>query len=566
MMEEKDYIDIVTPYGKYWKEDIDKVIQDTVENKERKTVLTYLVENATKDPTQRFLAWRPGRGQPYVWMTREEVRRRVFQIGAGLRALFGTRPHHSEQARVGIFSPNCPDWTLSELGAFTQNICTVPMYPTCGAGTLDAIIRHAELSVVFCYASSLPTLLGDIAYGLQKQQQQQLPLRTVILIGNDITEDSLTKTASEAVDTLLTSECRTALGDKFKVITLNNLIALGTESPNSSNNEIIINESEWCRPESVHSIIYTSGSEGRPKGVVLTHQKVLFTTRLFEWYPDWKGHLDEYIYFSYLPLAHSFEREVFTFFAAAGSQIAFCSGIPFIADDMRDVRPHVMMGVPRIWKRLHDSVESAIDALPFYKRWVLRTAIARKVACEQSGVSPWVDWDALGVRALAVAALGGNLKVVISGAAAVDPALVSWFSAVFGCKFFQGYGLTETFGSVTVQHTGGVGADRGTIGAPCPGVVARLRSVPDMGYLASADPPCGELCIKAPSVMVGYFKDPELTAETIDAEGFVSTGDIARLNPDSTLSIIDRKKSIKNKTKQNIFIILFFVFLFVFCF
>lgn len=561
----KDYIDIVTPYGKEWKEDISQVVSNIIENKDQKTCLSCLIENATKDPNRPFLAWRPGKGEPYTWMTRGEAMTKVFKIGAGLETLFEqlgvSTDSAGEQARVGIFSPNCPDWNLSENAAFSRNIVTVPMYPTCGEGTLDAIIRHAELSTVFCYFSSMKTLLGDLAFGVQRIKNAapaaetdnlKPPLKTIVLIGNDTKEETLRKIASEWSDNL-DGDLKEVLGTNFRVMTLNDLILLGE---NAGKKGEVVNKST---PSSIHSIIYTSGSEGRPKGVILTHQQTFYTTNLFEWYPDWRGHFDEYIYFSYLPLAHSFEREVYTFFAMMGSRIAYCSGIPFLADDMREIRPHVMMGVPRIWKRLYDTIQTAINSLPFYKRWPLQYAISRKIACESVGAEPWVDWDMLGVSALARAALGGNLKVVISGAAAVDPMLVSWFSAVFGCKFFQGYGLSETFGAVTVQHTGGVGADKGTIGAPVPGIEIRLKSVPDMGYLATANPPCGEICIRGPSIMTGYFKDDELTREVIDDDRFFATGDIGRLNPDHTLSIIDRKKSNNN----NYFILLCYLCFYV---
>jgi len=226
----------------------------------------------------------------------------------------------------------------------------------------------------------------------------------------------------------------------------------------------------------------------------------------------------------------------------AGASIAYTSGMANLIQDLGLSRPHAIVGVPRVWKKIHDSVCGVFQATGGIKKMLFDVAVSHKMESLKTGVPTWVDWDAVILHHLA-AKLGGRMRLVINGGAAADPELSLWFSAVFGVKFYQGYGLSETFGAVSMQLPF-CRADLGTIGPICHTMDARLVDVPDMGYKSTDPVPRGELCLRGENIMVGYYKDPVQTAKAIGQDGFFATGDIAQLNKDGSLTIIDRKKNL----------------------
>jgi len=321
-----------------------------------------------------------------------------------------------------------------------------------------------------------------------------------------------------------------ALG--VKMMTFFDLMDLGKQNPAEMN---------LPKPTDLYSIIYTSGSEGTPKGVELTHRGVTFSMNKFSLYPCWRRSTNFMTYYSYLPLAHGFERQCASLFIRNGSTIGFSSGLPNLIDDLGLLKPHFMVGVPRVWKRIYEKVTETVNQQPFFKRWIFNLALWAKTGAVKAGTTTMVDWDWL-VLSNVSSKLGGRLMFVISGGAAADPELSAWFSAVFNVEFYQGYGMSETWAACCVQHDECC-ADKGSIGPPMLGATLRLVDVPDMDYLTTDNPPRGEIWVKGDMVMRGYHKNPEATAEAIH-DGFYASGDIGQRNPDGTVTIIDRKKNL----------------------
>jgi len=522
------FLEWTTPFASIWPHG--KWI-DRVADPSRETVYDIFVSRTQTQPQKDFLGWREreeangGKLGPYRWLSWSEAGTRVAAIGSGLAGLGVAAPGD----RVGIFAPNCPDWVLCEYAAFRQSLVVVPVYPTCGSGTINTIVRHAGLGVVFCHATLLAALLEDLTSndggGCVSAAVAPAPIRVIVLIGNGVPLPQLADLPEKSRSTLA------ALG--ARVVPLAELIAAGTAAPLPA---------VPPKPDDPYSIVYTSGCTGEPKGVILSHRNVLSAVETFVAWPSWKGSIHEWTYFSYLPLAHVFEREVSCLIIRVGARIGFSSGLANLVEDMGMIRPEFIVGVPRVWKKIADNVASSVAKLSFIKRAVFNLAVSRKMACVRSGVAPWIDWDGLVLHTVAEK-LGGRLRFVINGAAAVDPALSLWFQSVFNVVFYQGYGLTETYAAIAVQHLQCCD-DKTSVGPPMPGAVVRLVDVPEMGYLSTDTPPRGEIWLKGPMVAHEYYHNEEATATAFKPDGFFASGDIGKLNPDGTITIIDRKKNL----------------------
>ncbi|MBN3319720.1 ACSL1 ligase, partial [Atractosteus spatula] len=245
------------------------------------------------------------------------------------------------------------------------------------------------------------------------------------------------------------------------------------------------------------------------------------------------------IHVSYLPLAHMFERVVQAVILCHGARIGFFQGdIRLLMDDLKTLRPTVFPVVPRLLNRMFDRIFGQANTP--VKRWLLEFASKRKEAELRSGIVRNDSmWDKL-IFSKVQASLGGRVRLMVTGAAPVSPVVLSFLRTALGCQFYEGYGQTECTAGITLSMPGDWTA--GHVGAPLPCNVVKLVDVPEMNYFAVNGE--GEVCAKGPNVFKGYLKDPEKTAEALDQDGWVHTGDIGKWLPNGTLKIIDRKKHI----------------------
>jgi len=539
------YVQFKTPYSDAWKAETGR--SHAPLNPEKETVLDVFIENAHKHPEKPCLGKRVKDPQTgvygdYQWISWGEALNRIMDIGAGLASLKQEdgKAVVPPRSNIGLFSGNCPEWALCEYGSYSQSLAVVPLYPTCGQGTIRYIVAHSELRAVFCATPLLTTLLDDLSDCSRGDAQNvgSVQLDTVILLGQDVdsTDPEEIAKSLEAVKAKLSPKARETFESfHIKLMTLRQLEAMGhNASPKP--------KPAMPKPNDLLSIVYTSGSEGVPKGVMLLHSCLTSSMRVFLTSPAWQDSLENWTYYSYLPLAHVFERQLSTLFFVVGASIAYTSGMANLIQDLGLARPHAIVGVPRVWKKIHDTVCGVFQATGGIKRMLFDVAVSHKMESLKTGVPTWVDWDAIILHHLADK-LGGRMRLVINGGAAADPELSLWFSAVFSVRFYQGYGLSETFGAVSMQLPFCC-ADLGTIGPIADEMEARLVDVPDMGYKSTDMVPRGELCVRGGNVMAGYYKDPVQTAKALGSDGFFATGDIAQLNKDGSLTIIDRKKNL----------------------
>uniref|UniRef100_A0A665UJV5 Arachidonate--CoA ligase n=1 Tax=Echeneis naucrates TaxID=173247 RepID=A0A665UJV5_ECHNA len=278
--------------------------------------------------------------------------------------------------------------------------------------------------------------------------------------------------------------------------------------------------------------------EVNPKGAMLTHENIVSNCSAFIRVTEVR-HQTFDVLISYLPLAHMFERMMEAVMLVHGGRIGYQQGdIHQLSDDLNVLKPTVFPVVPRILNRMYDKING--QANTFLKRWVLHFAYRRKEAQLMKGIIRRDTlWDWLIFKKVQDS-LGGRVRLILTGAAPVSPCILTFFRIAMSCQVYEGYGQTECTAGCTMSTPGDWSA--GHVGAPLPCNMVKLVDVPDMNYLAVNGE--GEVCVKGSNVFKGYLKNPEKTAETIDADGWVHTGDIGKWLPNGTLQIVDRKKHI----------------------
>ncbi|KAM9780930.1 long-chain-fatty-acid--CoA ligase 6 [Syngnathus typhle] len=444
--------------------------------------------------------------QPYKWLSYKEVTSRAEHLGSGLLHQ-GCKA--SPDQFIGVFAQNRPEWIISELACYTYSMVVVPLYDTLGPDAIRFIINTADISTVICdKVDKAQVLLANV------ERAETPALRRIILM--------------DALDAVLVERGR---GCGVHVQAMLEVEALGRD-----NHRKPLPPS----PQDLSIVCFTSGTTGNPKGVMLTHGNVV---------ADFSGFLkvtDKVIFpnqddclISFLPLAHMFERLIESVVYCHGGRIGFYQGdIRLLPDDMKALRPTIFPVVPRLLNRMYDKIFSQANT-PL-KRWLLNFAAQRKGAEVSSGVIRSDSiWDKIFFSKIQ-ASLGGRLRMIITGAAPTSSTVLGFLRAALGCQVYEAYGQTECTAGCTFTTPGDW--TPGHVGAPLPCNLIKLVDVPEKNYFAAKGE--GEVCVKGPNVFKGYLKDPERTAETLDPDGWLHTGDIGKWLPNGTLKIVDRKKHI----------------------
>ncbi|KAK9540446.1 hypothetical protein VZT92_002898 [Zoarces viviparus] len=443
--------------------------------------------------------------QPYEWQSYSEVMDRAEHIGS---ALLHRGHSRTGDKFIGIFSQNRPEWTISELACYTYSMVAVPLYDTLGTEAIGYIIHRAAISTVICDVPEKAQVILDCV------GEKRRTVKTIVLI-EPFDSELVTRGQECGID----------------ILSLKEFEALGKAN---------LQPPVAPTPEDLALICFTSGTTGNPKGAMLTHGNVISNTSAFIRMTEIHCMLNlQDIHVSYLPLAHMFERVVQGVILIHGARIGYFQGdIRLLMDDLKTLQPTVFPVVPRLLNRMFDKVFSQANT-PL-KRWLLDFAFNRKEAELKSGVVRKDSmWDQLIFKKVQ-ASLGGRVRLIITGAAPVSPTILTFLRAALGCQFYEGYGQTECTAGCSMSMPGDWTA--GHVGPPLPCNAIKLVDVTEMNYLAANGE--GEVCVKGPNVFQGYLKDPEKTAEAIDDDGWLHTGDIGKWLPSGTLKIIDRKKHI----------------------
>ncbi|XP_015243271.1 PREDICTED: long-chain-fatty-acid--CoA ligase 5 [Cyprinodon variegatus] len=445
-------------------------------------------------------------GRPYQWLKYKQVSDRAQHLGSGLLHK-GLKPN--SETFIGIFAQNRPEWIIGELACYTYSMVAVPLYDTLGPEALVFIINQAEISTVLCDNQKKAEAL------LLNHEKGQTSVLKMVVLMDSFSPELIERGKKCGVD----------------IVSMEELEGLGKGN---------LQKPLPPKPEDLCIVCFTSGTTGNPKGAMLTHENVVADAaavlRTFETslVPS-----PEDISISFLPLAHMFERIVQTVVYGAGAKVGFFQGdIRLLPDDMKTLQPTVFPVVPRLLNRIYDKVQSGATT-PF-KKWLLNFAAEMKYAEVKDGIIRKNSiWDKL-IFNKVQESLGGRVRIMVTGAAPISPSVLSFLRAVLGCQIFEGYGQTECAAACTFTLPGD--ATSGHVGVPLPCNLVKLVDVEEMNYFASNGE--GEVCIKGTNVFKGYLKDPEKTAEALDKNGWLHTGDIGKWLPSGVLKIIDRKKNI----------------------
>lgn len=434
------------------------------------------------------------------------------KISRGLIKL-GVKPND----KIAIISTtNRTEWNICDIGILQIGAQSVPIYPTISKEDYQYILNHSETT--YCFVSDIQVLKK------LNQIKDNTKLKAIFTFDDIINERNWNEVLTLCDD----NSCQNIVNElKCKIIT-----------------------------DDLATIIYTSGTTGKPKGVMLSHRNIVSNMLTISKLLPLELGKDKAL--SFLPLCHIFERMIIYLYQYSGISINYAESMDTIFDNLKELQPHVMTAVPRLYEKVYDSIIAKGSDLKGIKKKLFFLAIDLGLKYEPYRINGWwYETKLLFAKKIIFSkwklALGGNMKIMVSGGAPLQHRLIRVFAAA-GLPIMEGYGLTETSPTIAVNELENSGFKIGTVGRVIENVKVKI-----------ADD--GEILVKGANVMLGYYKDTVKTAEVMTNDYF-QTGDIGELTGDGFLKITDRKKEmfktsggkyiaptlIENQLKQSLFI------------
>lgn len=440
-----------------------------------------------------------------------EIIEKVNKISIGLLKL-GIR----KDDKIAIISPNRPEWNLVDFGIQQLGAVSVPMYPTITIDDYRYIFQDAGVKIVFAGTAELVNKV--------KEATKELNGIEYIFSFDEIQGIQNWKEVIQ-------------LGENEDVTQLE-----------SYKNAV--------KPDDLLTLIYTSGTTGVPKGVMLSHHNIVSNVEgVMEYITIYPGER----VLSFLPMCHIYERTVIYIYLRIGASVFYAESMDTIADNIREVKPVCFTTVPRLLEKVYDKIVAKGHELTGLKKTLFFWALNLGLQYDPAKNMGWLYYQKLKIARKLIfskwqEALGGKVRLIVSGSAALQPRLSRIFWAA-GMPVSEGYGLTETSPVVTSSKVEPFDMRIGCVGTVIPEVTVKIAED-------------GEILVKGPNVMQGYYNKPDKTAEVIDAEGWFHTGDIGNFVEGKYLKITDRKKEIfktsggkyvapqliENRLKESIFI------------
>lgn len=434
-------------------------------------------------------------------------------LSRGLMRL-GVKPND----KIAIISmTNRTEWNICDIGILQIGAQNVPIYPTISEDDYAYVLNHSESKYCFVSCSEVRGKVEAI--------RDKVPSLLEVYSFDEL------------------SDCKN----------WNEVLDLGADTSNQGELDALKNK---VKTEDLATLIYTSGTTGKPKGVMLSHKNIVSNAltsalRLPVGDKDVRA-------LSFLPVCHIYERMLMYLYQYKGVSIYFAESLETISDNLKEVKPQVMTAVPRLLEKVYDKIIAKGADLTGIKKKLFFWAVDVGLQYEPYGQNGWWYEKKLGLARKLIFSkwregLGGNLELIASGSAALQPRLARIFNAA-GMGIMEGYGLTETSPVCSVNDMRDGGFRIGTVGKLLPGVAVTIAKD-------------GEILVQGPNVMMGYYKDQKQTDEVIK-DGYFHTGDIGHIDEDGFLKITDRKKEmfktsggkyvapqlLENRFKQSIFI------------
>ncbi|MDO6597055.1 long-chain fatty acid--CoA ligase [Oceanihabitans sp. 2_MG-2023] len=390
-----------------------------------------------------------------------------------------------------ISSTNRTEWNIMDIGILQTGAQNIPIYPTISAEDYEYVLNHSE--AIFCFVSDKEVL----------EKVRKVQANTKVKEVYSFNEIEGCKHYSE-------------------------LFELGKDESSQKDVEARKNA---VLPSDLATIIYTSGTTGKPKGVMLSHNNITSNALDASHRLPFMANQENRV-LSFLPICHVFERVLIYLYQYAGATIYFAEGIDKIGENAKEIKPNLMSVVPRLLEKVYDKIMAKAEDLSGIKKALFHWAVRLGEQWEPYGANgSWYEFKLKIANKLIFSkwreALGGELNTMVSGSAALQVRLSRVFSAA-GMQVMQGYGLTETSPVVSVEMYRDQFFRLGTVGKPIINVEVKIAED-------------GEILIKGPNVMLGYYKDPVKTAEVMTGDYF-HTGDKGEIDPDGFLKITGRKK------------------------
>lgn len=392
--------------------------------------------------------------------------------------------------KIGLIANNRPEWNFIDYACLQTGAINTPLYPTISDHDLKHVIGDADIRYFF--------VSNEAMYKKVKPCAEGSSIKEIFSI--------------EPVAGLRS---------------IKDLIATGKEKPQQKQLEEV---KASIKPMDLATLIYTSGTTGNPKGVMLSHNNFISnveaTKNLCPFKSEWRA-------LSFLPLNHVYERMLSYLYISRGMSVYYAESIDTIGNDLKEIKPQIFVTVPRLLEKVYDKIVNTGSNLSGIKKMMFFWALNLGLRYKQHGENGWFYEKQLALANKLVfakwrEALGGNIVGIVSGGSALQPRLARVFHAA-KIKVLEGYGLTETSPVVAVNNYDDRNVKIGTVGPVINNVKVKFGED-------------GEILVKGPNVMMGYYKQPELTAEAIDKDGWFHTGDIGVLEDGRFLKITDRKK------------------------
>eukprot|EP01084_Bolivina_argentea_P254709 428269_1 len=494
---------------------------------EFKTVYDTFKGMAERYPNNPCYGWRPpqpdGNGVgDFEWLTYAESLKLAVEFGSGLVGMNLIPKNDDGMKLIALYSESRTEWILSMHATFCHGGSIVPIYATLAGNELVYVLNQTEVTTIVCSADKIDKIIAC--------KKDFISLKTIIVMDlcqkPELSNDLRKLVASAGLTILMWTD----------------VVQYGKQHSESLS---------IPKGKDIAVFCYTSGTTGHAKGALLTHTNFIAaagSTRLRCIVANPSD-----VYLSYLPLAHVLELAVQMCILASGGRIGFYQGDTLkIAEDLKVLRPTIFVSVPRLLNRMHSKVISGASSSPLKKVIFNLGLIVKRAKLISTGIPKHAFFDRIVFSKIAKKIGLDRCRLVITGSAPIRPEVFSFLKVVLGCDVVVGYGQSETSAAATISDP--KDALGGHVGGPSPTTEIKLVDVPDMNYLfpdtchGTGDEAIkcegrGEVCFRGPTCFHSYYKMAEKTAETIDSNGWVYSGDIGIWLPGGQLQLVDRKSN-----------------------